>query len=118
MSKLQSALGIKPSQVQVPTKSQGKKVDDSKETEHCRKAMKIARTNTSKTLQVKHYVKLKKKDKNEEDKFKYVTSIVEGNVTNHPTNKDLKVVEIIHIYKESIESSDDEIQVLREGYTK
>ena len=112
MSKLQSALGIKPSQVQLSTKSQGKKTDDSKETEHCRKAMKIARTNTSKTLQVKHYVKLKKKSKDEEDRFRYVTSIVEGNVTNHPTNKDLKVVEVIHIYKKSIDSSDEEIQVL------
>ena len=113
---LESTLGIKPSQILAPTKSKGKKVDDCEATSHCRKSMHIARKSNSKTLQVTHYVKTPSKTwkDSKTPEFKRVTSIVEGNIAKHPTNKDLKVVEIIQTYKESITSSDEEIKVLCE----
>ena len=114
-SKTQQALGIKPSQVVQPKQSKGKKTHDCKETAHCRNSMLTARSATSKLIEVKHWVPIPKKnkdDKNEEVQFRYTTSTVEGNIAEHPTNKDLKVVEVIQTYKDSFVSSDDDIAIL------
>ena len=111
----QQALGIKPSQVVQPKQSSGKKTHDCKETAHCRKSMLTARTSTSKLIKVGHYVALPKKDKNdknEEIQYRFTESTVEGNIAEHPTNKDLKVVEVIQTYKDSFVSSDDDIAIL------
>ena len=116
VSKTQQALGIKPSQVVQPKQSKGKKTHDCKETAHCRNSMLTARASTSKLIKVIHWVPLPKKDRNDKNEvvlYRETTSTVEGNIAEHPTDKDLKVVEVIQTYKESFISSDDDITILK-----
>ena len=106
---LQNALGIKSSQLKESKSKQSKKTNDCESTLNCRNQMKLTESLHSKKIQVKHFVKVKE---NGEDKYKIKTSIVQGNVTKHPTNKDLKIVEVVHIYKETIESDETNIELL------
>ena len=106
---LQNALGIKSSQLKQSKTKQSKKTNDCKETLNCREQMKITESLHSKKIRVNHFVKVKE---NGETRYKLKTSFVQGNVTKHPTNKDLKVVEVLHIYKETIESDDTNIKIL------
>ena len=106
---LQNALGIKSSQLKVTKNKQGKSTNDCESTLNCRNQMKLTEQMHSKKIKVQHFVKVKE---NGETRFKMKTSIVQGNVTKHPTNKDLKVVEVLHIYKETIESDDTNIEIL------
>lgn len=106
---LQNALGIKSSQLKQSKIKQSKKTNDCKETLNCREQMKEAELLHSKKIQVSHFVKVKE---NGETRYKLKTSIVQGNVAKHPTNKDLKIVEVLHVYKETIESDYDNIKIL------
>ena len=108
---LQNALGIKSSQLKEDETKQSKKTNDCKETLNCREQMKITESLHSKKIRVNHFVKVKDK-KSGEIRYKLKTSFVQGNITKHPTNKDLKVVEVLHVYKETIESDDTNIKIL------
>ena len=106
---LQNALGIKSSQLKVSESKQSKKTNDCETTLNCRNQMRLTEQMHTDRLEVKHFVKVKE---NGEDKYRIKTSIVQGNVAKHPTNKDLKIVEVLHIYKETIESDESNIVVL------
>lgn len=115
MSKsLQNALGIKSSQIKVTKTNKKKNTGDGPETVQCRQEMEQARTKTSKTLQFTHFVRIPKdkwQDKNEPE-FKEVTTTAEGNVKQHPNNKDLQVVEVMQVYKDTFITSEDQVKIL------
>ena len=106
-NQLLNALGIDPSQVNTVKKKQSKKTDDSLKTKIARNAMDKVYKSKSKLLQVNHY-KLNTKTK----MYDYKTSIIQGNICDHPTKEGIKIVERLHIYKERIETTEEEIQVL------
>ena len=108
---LQNALGIKSNQLKATKTKSSKTLNESKQVATARLSMKEANKSNSKLIKVTHFVKDGKNAQGEE-LYKMKTSIVQGNVSQHPTKKDLKVVEVLHIYKETIESDDSNIELL------
>ena len=106
---LLNALGIDPSQVNTVKKKQSRKTDDSKLTKIARDEMNQVYKNKSKLLQVNYY-KLNTKTQ----KYDYKSSTIQGNISDHPTKEGVKIVEKLFIYKERIETTENEIDILSE----